>query len=190
MSGEDELSALAEEPFSKRVTFSPEPEAQRGRKRRRTPVPFSIVTTTKTLSGESGTFRGRSRHRATSLVALSGLSSTFSSRNPSTNRTDRSISASRKRHFRFIPLGEQQHRRRSQSPSRSRSATGLGNGDVSVLYPERRRRRRRTRSRSRDHGITSHPASAGVALEVTSLASHLGLVELVVDSKGSRDEEK
>ena len=202
MAGEDELMALAEEPFTKRVTFSPEPDAQRGRKRRRTPVPFAIVTTTKTLSGESATFRGRSRNRATSLVALSTLSSTFSSRNPSLNRTDRSISPSRKKHFRFLPLAEQQHhhhlhRRRSQSPSRSRSATafafggGGGGGDASSGLSERRRRRRqRTRSRSREHGITSHPASGGGA-EVASLASPLRVVELVVDSsEGPRDGDK
>ena len=179
---------LAEEPFDKRVTFSPEPDGQRGRKRHRTPMPFAIVTTTKTLSGESSTFRGRSRHRATSLVAVSTLSSTFSSRNPSLNRADRSISPSRKKHFRFLQLVEQEqhHRRRSQSPSRSRSTTVFGGSEPSVLSGGRRRRRQRTRSRSREHGITSHPASAGGA-EVASLASPLRVVELAVGSEGPRD---
>ncbi|OIW32179.1 hypothetical protein CONLIGDRAFT_259505 [Coniochaeta ligniaria NRRL 30616] len=186
MTGENETLAMAEEPINKRVTFSPDPEAQRGRKRRRTPVPYAIVTTTKTLSGDSATFRGRSRHRATSVLAMSTLSSTFSSRNPSLNRSDRSASPSRKKLFRFPPLAEQQHRRRCQSPSRSRSATVRG-GDVSASESMRRRRRQRTRSRSRDHGITSHP-TAGV--EVTSLVSPLRVVELAVDSEGSRDGDK
>jgi hypothetical protein len=197
MEGNDELMALAEEPFTRRVTFSPEPDAQRGRKRLRTPVSFAIVSTGKTLSGESATFRGRSRHRATSLMALSTLSSAFSSRNPSLNRAaaDHSVSPSRKKHFRFLPLGEQQqhhhHRRRSQSPSRSRSATALGGSDPALVSDRRRRRRRqRTRSRSRDHGVTSHPASTGAAVEVASLASHLRVVELVVDAEGARDREE
>lgn len=194
MTGENELLGLADEPFARRVTFTPEPEAQRGRKRRRTPVPFAITTTAKTLSGDSATFRGRSPHRATSLVARSGLSSAFSSRNSSGNRVDRSASPSRKKHFRFPPPGgEPQRRRRSQSPSRSRSrsAMALGGGDVSVLFEggRRRRRRQRTRSRgwSRDRGITSHPASAAGA-EVTSLASSLRVVELVVDSDVAREQ--
>jgi hypothetical protein len=171
-----------EEHNAKRVLFSPEPELQRGRKRRRTPVPFAIVTTTKTLSGESATFRGRTRRRATSVVGLSTLSSAFSSLNTSRTRADRSASPSRKKQFRFVPLVEQCHRPRSQSPSRSRSPTMPG-----IEVSERRRRRQRTRSRSRDHGTSrSFPAAAG-GVEVTS---PLRVVELVVDSHGSRDGEK
>ncbi|KAI1845726.1 hypothetical protein JX265_000095 [Neoarthrinium moseri] len=46
---------------------SPEPE-QRGRKRRRSPGPFLTVTTRQIPSGESATFRGRSRHRSVSRI--------------------------------------------------------------------------------------------------------------------------
>ncbi len=128
-----ETSTKAEE--QKPVNFlTAEPELQRGRKRRRSPMPFTIVATTQTPSGESATLRGRRRHRSTSLVALSALPS----RAPSRTFRDTSYSPSRKRFLRYSKMD----RRRSQSPSRSRSL------DMSEAP---KRRRQRTRSRSRDH---------------------------------------
>ncbi|KAH8889696.1 hypothetical protein GQ53DRAFT_188664 [Thozetella sp. PMI_491] len=113
------------------LTLDPE---QRGRKRRRSPMPFTIIGAAQTPSGESATFRGRRRHRSTSLVALSA----FSSRAPSRSYRDSSYSPSRKRFLRYTKLD----RRRSQSPSRSRSPDAT---------EAPKRRRQRTRSRSRDH---------------------------------------
>lgn len=181
MPGENETLAAAEEHYPPKFLLSPEPEIQRGRKRRRSPVPLGIFSTTKTVSGESATFRGRSRRRATSAVPLSGLSSAFASRNPSRTRPDGSASPSRKKLLRYASLVEQRHRRRSQSPSRSRSPNAPPGSEVS----ERQRRRQRTRSRSRDHGTTSFPAAGAT---VTSPASSLRAGETVVgDSEGSRD---
>ena len=117
---------------------SPEPEVQRGRKRRRDPLPFTLITTSQTPSGE--TFRGRCRQRSTSLVNLS-------SRNTSRNFRDASYSPSRKRFFRVANLERRGGRRRSQSPSRSRSPDDREGG---------KRRRQRTTSHSRDHqGVVS-----------------------------------
>ena len=115
---------------------SPEPENQRGRKRRRSPMPFAIVSTAHNPSGESSTFRGRRRYRSTSLVNLS-------SRNTSGSFRDLSYSPSRRRLLRVVQID----RRRSQSPSRSRSAFGK--------QEPSKRRRHRTRSRSRSHKDSS-----------------------------------
>ncbi|KAK0714910.1 hypothetical protein B0H67DRAFT_228417 [Lasiosphaeris hirsuta] len=111
-----------------------EPDGQRGRKRRRREE-FAVITTSKTPSGESATFRGRRRHRSTSVIALSG----FSSRNTSRVRDNpRSHSPSKKSFFWVVQV----ERRRSQSPSRSRSPN---------TKKAPRRRRQRTRSRGRKH---------------------------------------
>ena len=116
---------------------SPEPAVQRGRKRRRSPMPFSLIAAPQTPSGE--TFRGRCRQRSTSLVNLS-------SRNTSRSFRDASYSPSRKRFLR-VAQPERRGRRRSQSPSRSRSAD-----DRDAI----KRRRQRTTSHSRDHqGVVS-----------------------------------
>jgi hypothetical protein len=144
MATSTEATIGPEEPTNTKAMLSPEPEMQRGRKRRRSPAPFVVVATAKTLSGESATLRGRRRHRSTSVLALSA----FSSRNPSRSLRDPSASPSRKRFF----VGFQLERRRSASPSRSRSPN--------ATEPPPRRRRQRTRSRRRDHdNVTSFPAA-------------------------------
>ncbi|KAI1877133.1 uncharacterized protein JN550_001205 [Neoarthrinium moseri] len=107
---------------------SPEPE-QRGRKRRRSPGPFLTVTTRQIPSGESATFRGRSRHRSVSRID--------GSRNTSRLR-GWSLSPTRRKLLRIVKI----NRHRSQSPSRSRSPN---------TQEPSKRRRQRTRSRSREH---------------------------------------
>lgn len=108
---------------------SPEPELQRGRKRRRSPEPFMQMTSAQLPSGESATFRGRSRNRSMS-------------RRDASRRTSRlragSLSPSRRKLLRVVHL----NRHRSQSPSRSRSPNA---------QEQSKRRRQRTRSRSREH---------------------------------------
>lgn len=108
---------------------SPEPEHQRGRKRRREPPAYLTITTAQLPSGESATFRGRSRHRSISRIDTS--------RNPSRLRGG-SLSPTRRKLLRVLQI----NRHRSQSPSRSRSP----NKDDPP-----KRRRQRTRSRSREH---------------------------------------
>lgn len=145
--------------------LSPEPEIQRGRKRRRSPGPLVVVAPAKTLSGDSATFRGRRRHRSTSVMALSALSS----RNPSRGLRDPSCSPSRTRFLRALAL----ERRRSASPSRSRSPN--------AAEPPSRRRRQRTRSRHRVHQSTPTPA-----LEVEPVTEF----DVVVGSQRRHGEEK
>ncbi len=128
-----EPGAKLEEPNT-REFLSSEAEAPRGRKRRRSPLPFIVTVTASNPSGESATLRGRSRHRSTSLVTLS----TFSSRAPSRSLHEASYSPSKKRYLQYV----QAQRRRSQSPSRSQSPN--------TKVPPKRRRQR-TRSRSRPH---------------------------------------
>ncbi|KAF3026877.1 hypothetical protein E8E14_015080 [Neopestalotiopsis sp. 37M] len=113
---------------------------QRGRKRRRSPAPFLTVTARQIPSGESTTFRGRSRFRSTSR--LDG------SRNVSRMR-DASLSPTRRKILRIARLLA---RHRSQSPSRSRSP----NSQELVS----KKRRQRTRSRGREHYHHEHPALA------------------------------
>lgn len=123
-------------------TFSsPEPDYQRGRKRRRSPAPYLKVGS-QIPSGESATFRGRSRNRSTSRFDRS--------RNTSRLRGG-SLSPTRRKLLRIVKL----NRHRSQSPSRSRSPNA-------VHFEPPKRRRQRTRSRSRDHQkqpkITEQPS--------------------------------
>lgn len=112
-------------------TFSPEPDAHRGRKRHRSLTRCDLEATHYGGTGESSTFRGRPRRRSTSLLALSSRGSSRAI--PST-----SVSPMRKRLLRVVLLD----RRRGQSPSRSRSP------NHQQVPP---RRRQRTRSRSRTH---------------------------------------
>ncbi|ETS83326.1 hypothetical protein PFICI_05202 [Pestalotiopsis fici W106-1] len=121
------------------TTLSSAEADQRGRKRRRSPAPFLTVTTRQVPSGESTTFRGRSRFRSTSR--LDG------SRNVSRMR-DASLSPTRRKILRMARLIA---RHRSQSPSRSRSPH-------SQELPKRRRQR--TRSRGREHHPHEHAAVA------------------------------
>ncbi|KAI1491364.1 hypothetical protein F5X96DRAFT_479568 [Biscogniauxia mediterranea] len=108
---------------------SPEPDSQRGRKRRRSPQDALAVTATQLPSGESATFRGRCRNRSTSRFDIS--------RNTSRQRGS-SLSPTRRKLLRVARL----NRHRSQSPSRSRSPN---------TQDTPKRRRQRTRSRSRSH---------------------------------------
>jgi hypothetical protein len=137
-----------------RAVSSPEPEVQRGRKRRRDPAPFILVAAAaQTPSGGSSTFRGRGRHRSTSLLPTS---SRPVSRRHTTVRglqATSSWSPISKQLVRFVRVD----RRRSQSPSRSNTALG------SDLPP---RRRRRTKSRSRGHQDRSTTAKSPARLEV------------------------
>ncbi|KAI0020555.1 hypothetical protein F4780DRAFT_364320 [Xylariomycetidae sp. FL0641] len=120
----DSLRGLATSTFS-----SPEPDGQRGRKRRRNPQDVLKITATQIPSGESATFRGRCRDRSTSRFDLS--------RNASKLRCS-SVSPARRRLLQVVQL---KSRHRSQSPSRSRSPN----------TQESKRRRQRTTSRSRSH---------------------------------------
>lgn len=125
----------------------PEQETPRGRKRRRSLSPYALVSS-KTLSGDSATFRGRGRYRSSSRLTLSSLVSALPSRASSkASKRDRSAShpdrQPRMKQFRLLQLGQQ--RRRSQSPSRSQSMT-----NDKQVRPQKRRQR--TQSRSRKHG--------------------------------------
>ncbi|KAI1481435.1 hypothetical protein K445DRAFT_18373 [Daldinia sp. EC12] len=116
------------------TTFSsPEPDNQRGRKRRRSPPETLAVTTARIPSAESATFRGRCRHRSTSRLDLS--------RNTSRLRGG-SLSPTRRKLIRVVQL----NRHRSQSPSRSRSPN---------TQEASKRRRQRTQSRGRNHEAES-----------------------------------
>lgn len=105
-------------------------DESRGRKRRRSPPSFLTVAGRQSPSGESSTFRGRSRHRSASQIG--------GSRNASRLR-DASLSPTRRKMMRIAHLI---NRHRSQSPSRSRSPN---------TQEPSKRRRQRTRSRGRVH---------------------------------------
>ncbi|CAJ2513776.1 Uu.00g018950.m01.CDS01 [Anthostomella pinea] len=145
------------------TTFSsPEPDNQRGRKRRRSsPQDTLQVTATQIPSGESATFRGRCRHRSTSRFDMS--------RTPSSIRRS-SLSPTRRKLLRVLHL----NRHRSQSPSRSRSP---------YTQDPPKRRRQRTRSRSRDHNGESKTVDGAV------LAS-FARPEIVIRSEGSAAQNK
>lgn len=152
----------------------PELETQRGRKRRRSLSPFALVST-KTLSGDSATFRGRGRYRSSSRLTLSSLVSALPSRTSSkASKRGRSASHSsrhsKKKQFRLLPL--EQHRRRSPSPSRSRSV----HDDKQVRTQDRRQR---TQSRSRKHG---GPAVRSIEIKQPSR------IELVIHREVARNE--
>ncbi|KAK6085767.1 hypothetical protein SCUP234_02674 [Seiridium cupressi] len=133
-----DLQAIANERLTDLVlTTLSSPEAdQRGRKRRRSPTPFFAVTTRQLPSGESSTFRGRSRHRSASRLDMS--------RNVSRLR-DASLSPTRRK---MLHIAQLINRHRSQSPSRSRSPN---------TQEPSKRRRQRTRSRGREHHQHDHP---------------------------------
>ncbi|KAI1106951.1 hypothetical protein F4804DRAFT_255486 [Jackrogersella minutella] len=144
------------------TTFSsPEPDGQRGRKRRRSPPETVAVTTTRLPSTESATFRGRCRHRSTSRLDVS--------RNTSRLKGG-SLSPIRRKLIRAVQL----NRHRSQSPSRSRS---LNTQETS------KRRRQRTQSRSRTHEEESKKVIEPI---VTSFLRH----EIVIRSDGASQRSK
>ncbi|KAI4867099.1 hypothetical protein F4820DRAFT_229187 [Hypoxylon rubiginosum] len=147
------------------TTFSsPEPDNQRGRKRRRSPPEALAVTTTRFPSTESATFRGRCRHRSTSRVD--------GSRNTSRLRGG-SLSPSRRRFLRVVQL----NRHRSQSPSRSR--------DPNTNQESSKRRRQRTRSRSRNHD--GEPTKVGDAILASFLRHEIIVKSDELSQKSKQD---
>lgn len=110
-------------------------DESRGRKRRRSPHPFLTGAARQSPSGESSTFRGRSRHRSASQIGGSRTASRM---------RDASLSPTRRKIMRIAQLI---NRHRSQSPSRSCSPNTQ---DAS------KRRRQRTHSRSRIHRDHDH----------------------------------
>ncbi|KAI0196070.1 hypothetical protein EV127DRAFT_121896 [Xylaria flabelliformis] len=143
---------------------SPEPELQRGRKRRRD-LSFEVGGGRTTIpSTESATFRGRCRYRSSSrYLEMSSLSRPTSQQRMIAGshyrNTSASPSPSRRKLIRITQLAKD--RLRSQSPSRSQSPyvahAGLGTTQYLAKH-----RRQRTQSRSRVH--TSVP----MGFEMTS----------------------
>ncbi|KAF2971108.1 hypothetical protein GQX73_g2484 [Xylaria multiplex] len=135
--------------------LSPEPELQRGRKRRRD---FFETGGGRTAipSSESATCRGRCRYRSSSryLDMSRPTSQHRMLANTRQRNTSASPSPSRRKMFRITQLAGD--RPRSMSPSRSHSPyAALG----TALYAPKRRRQR-TQSRSRAH--TSVPIGFGM----------------------------
>ncbi|KAL7627640.1 hypothetical protein AAE478_001833 [Parahypoxylon ruwenzoriense] len=142
------------------TAFSPEPDSQRGRKRRRSPQNALAVTATRIPSTESATFRGRCRNRSTSRFDAS--------RNTSHLRAG-SLSPIRRKLLRVAQVS----RHRSQSPSRSCSPN---------VQESSNRRRQRTQSRSRNHDGESRKAGESI---VTSFLRH----EIVIRNESSSSQE-
>ncbi|KAI1744156.1 hypothetical protein F4680DRAFT_283743 [Xylaria scruposa] len=151
---------------------SPEPDLQRGRKRRRD-LSFEVGAGRTTIpSAESATFRGRCRYRSSSrYMEMSSLSRPTSQQRMMAGNHYRNTSASpspsRRKLLRIAQLTRD--RLRSQSPSRSQSPytahAGLGTAQYLV-----KRRRQRTRSRSRIHtsvpmGFEMTPHGDGVKIK-------------------------
>lgn len=161
--------------------LSPDPDMQRGRKRRRKEELGAALNATRKQipSGESATLRGRCRYRSTSVAAFSAFSSRSRSRSRARDGSF-SPSNSKKRILRLVQLNGR--RRRSQSPSRSRST----NRHRLSSCHDRRRRRQRTRSRSRDHckdhrhhGVLMGPSSVELKSPLCS--------EMTVDGDDRRE---
>lgn len=127
----------------KAFSFSPDPDAHRGRKRHRSLTRGDAGPVKCGSPGGSSAFRGRPRRRSTSPIPLS-------SRNPSNSKLETSRSPAQRRSLLVVVLD----RRRSQSPSRSRSPNQR-------MKPPRRRQR--TRSRSRSHNVDSYVGNDGDA---------------------------
>ncbi|KAI0525925.1 hypothetical protein F5B22DRAFT_260631 [Xylaria bambusicola] len=140
------------------TSLSPEPEFQRGRKRRRDF--FDVNPRTTIPSTESATFRGRCRYRSSSRYLDMSSRPTSQHRHGAvltvgaTNARERNASASpspsRRKMIRLTELAG--HRRpRSMSPSRSRSPCASLRSGAALLPAPQQRRRHRTQSRSRVH---------------------------------------
>lgn len=133
--------------------LSPEPELQRGRKRRRD-LSFEVGAGRTTIpSGESATCRGRCRYRSSSrYMEMSSLSRPTSQHrmmagNPLHYRnTSASPSPSRRKLARITQLARDHPRSRSPSRSRSPCAAHAGVGTAQYFAKPRRHR---TQSRSR-----------------------------------------
>jgi hypothetical protein len=156
-----------------RSLSSPEPDVQRGRKRRRDVVEVSASRST-IKSSESATFRGRCRYRSTSryldVSSLSRPTSRHRLLQGHHRNASESPSPSRRKLLRIMQLTEARHR--SQSPSRSRSPlTAHINSAIAQDTPKRRRQR--TRSRSRPHhtsmSVSFDVISSGGDVKITAV---------------------
>ncbi|KAI1470833.1 uncharacterized protein F4812DRAFT_280477 [Daldinia caldariorum] len=149
------------------TTFSsPEPDSQRGRKRRRSPPEALAVAAARVPSAESSTFRGRCRHRSSSRLDIS--------RNTSRLRGG-SLSPTRRKLIRVVQL----NRHRSQSPSRSRSPNTL---------EAPKRRRQRTQSRSRNHEVESKKAIEPIPIVASFLRHEIVIRSDSPSRKSTQDE--
>ncbi|GAP84853.1 hypothetical protein SAMD00023353_0801710 [Rosellinia necatrix] len=192
---------------------SPEPELQRGRKRRRD---FLGVDACRApiASGESATFRGRCRHRSGSrYLDMMSLSRPTSQHpmlggnshhqhlhhhqhhhhyHPRRNNSA-SLSPSRRKMARIAQLAD--NRQRGQAPSRSRSPY-MAYADLEAAQYMAKRRRQRTQSRSRAHH-TNVPVGFGVGphgdnvkiTTVEALVSPLTRYKIAAPSNGPAVEE-
>ncbi|KAI1369640.1 hypothetical protein F5Y08DRAFT_98996 [Xylaria arbuscula] len=170
------MAALTESLLDITITplLSPEPELQRGRKRRRD---FFEVGSRATIpSTESATFRGRCRYRSSSryldmssrptsqhrAMLSTTATTTFSTTSSGSNRERNSLvgspSPSRRKMIRITQLAADHRRPRNRSPSRSRSpcTSSLNPSTLRVSaapsqQQQQQRRRHRTQSRSRVH---------------------------------------
>lgn len=160
---------------------SPEPEFQRGRKRRRDLLEVRT-------SSESATFRGRCRHRSSSRYFDMSSRPTSSqqhrllwdhSHHHHHRNTSASLSPARRKMLRVMQLAGNRPPR-SRSPSRSRSPystsyMGIGAAVETMAHDTPKRRRQRTRSQGRAH--TSMPigfnmsSSHGDAINITAVES-------------------
>ncbi|KAI0098210.1 hypothetical protein GGR51DRAFT_565802 [Nemania sp. FL0031] len=158
---------------------SPEPELQRGRKRRRDFLEVGVgVGRTTIPSSESATFRGRCRYRSSSrYLDVSSLSRPTSQHRmmagPSHYRnTSASPSPSRRKLIRITQLARDGPRSSRSPPRSSRSPYaysygGLGVGGAAGHYVAKRRRQR-TPSRSRGHAGMSMSMPMPVGFEAAS----------------------
>ncbi|KAI0406119.1 hypothetical protein F4802DRAFT_117316 [Xylaria palmicola] len=156
---------------------SPEPEVQRGRKRRRD---FFEVGTGRAAieSAESATFRGRSRYRSSSRYPdMSSLSRPTSQHRTMVDHhyrnTSGSPSPSRRKLIRIAQLATDCPR--GQSPPQAQSLYGAYAG-LGTSQSMAKRRRQRTQSRSRP------PTSMPMGFELTSRRDDVKLttIEAVV----------
>lgn len=164
--------------FPPRPDATLEPEVQRGRKRRRV-IQDLVLTTSQPShtkqqqppppkpnpgSTESSTFRGRARHRSTSLLPTPNSRSCAPTPNgdtlaplpqPLTQPSQAVLPPGTVRLLRVVQIEREQRTRRARSlsPSRSRSPATGGGGGGGGLVGFVRRRRRRTRSRGREHAV-------------------------------------
>ncbi|KAI0396342.1 hypothetical protein F5Y17DRAFT_116338 [Xylariaceae sp. FL0594] len=124
---------------------SPEPEVQRGRKRRRNDLEVRGSKSV-TKSGESATLRGRCRYRSISRVKNMSSLSRPPSRDMLVMQSDHrnrsnSPSPSRRKLLRIMQLFAADRRDRSRSWSTSPSFAPNSNGAMAHNTPKRRRQR-------------------------------------------------
>ncbi|KAI1437180.1 hypothetical protein GGR50DRAFT_692476 [Xylaria sp. CBS 124048] len=140
----------------------PEPDLQRGRKRRRDHFQMVSGRVASPL-GESASFRGRCRYRSSSrYMDMSSVSRPTSQHHVLIGdfhhrKTSGSLSPSRRKMIRIMQLVG--NRQRNQSPPRSPSPY-TSYTDLEAAQDTPKRRRQGTRSRSRAH--TSKPVGFGM----------------------------